>query len=430
MLIWPDRAAFAAVLLLPVFLMYGRAVADILIAVIDVLFLLQSLRGRDWRWLRTPWAMVAGVWWVWLVICSLPGIGAGGMASFAQAVVTVRFLILAAALEHHVLRTARARLWLTRVLAACAAWIGANALLQFATGHNIGGWPRWPDGELTGPFEKPRAAAPLSRLLFPVVVPPAARLLARPGLTYLLAATGLAVLSVGVMVLIGQRMPLLLTGFGLVVTALMLRRLRPVVLAALVAGVALLAASVVVSPPSFYRLVTKFSTQMEHWGESPYGLLTGRALVMAADNPLMGRGFFGFRTGCADPATFHGFAWEGPREADGGALEGCNIHPHNHYLEALTDSGVPGLILFTAMIGVWLAALARGLGRDPDPLRVGLFVAALIHEWPISSTSSFTAMDSGGWFFLMLGLGLACARYRADSARTVATSALESTPST
>ena len=25
----------------------------------------------------------------------------------------------------------------------------------------------------------------------------------------------------------------------------------------------------------------------------------------------------------------------------GGGLDGCNIHPHNHYLQALTDAGVP-----------------------------------------------------------------------------------------
>lgn len=413
--LWSERAALGAVLLLPLFLMYGRAIADMLIGVIGALFLLDCARRRDWSWLRTPWVMVGAAWWLWLVVCSLPGIGPSGAVSLGQAVVTGRFLILAAALERYVLRGAEARAWLGRVVAACAIWIGGNALAQFATGVNIGGWPRWGDGELTGPFEKPRAAAPLSRMIFPVVLPPVFRLLGRSGVVGVAKAAGLAALTVGTMVLIGQRMPLLLTAFGLVVVALMLRRLRGVVIAALVAGSVLLAASAVVSPPSFYRLVTKFSNQMEHWGASPYGLLTGRALVIAGRSPITGRGAFGFRTGCADPVTFTGFSWQAEHAGDGGGLEGCNLHPHNHYMEALTDAGVPGLILFTTLVGLWLAALARGLGRDPDPLRVGLFVAALIQEWPISSTSSFTAMDSGGWFFLLLGWGLAEARYAAAS---------------
>ncbi len=63
----------------------------------------------------------------------------------------------------------------------------------------------------------------------------------------------------------------------------------------------------------------------------------------------------------------------------------CWDHPHNYYLEALVNGGFPGLILFCALGLAWLAALGRGLWRQPDPLRVALFAAALIQLWPIAS---------------------------------------------
>ncbi len=208
-----------------------------------------------------------------------------------------------------------------------------------------------------------------------------------------------------VVVLIGQRMPVLLTGLGLFVTALLLPRLRTGVLAAGAGAALLLAVSAVVVPPTFHRLIDKFSSQMEHFPDSPYGLITARAVAMIERIPLFGLGFDGFRHHCADPAYFVG--WRG---GDGGGANVCVQHPHNHYLQAAVEAGLPGLALFSLMVLAWLRPLARGLWRDPTPLRVGLFVAALLQEWPIASTSDFLSMPLSGWFFLLLGLGLAEAR--------------------
>ena len=50
--------------------------------------------------------------------------------------------------------------------------------------------------------------------------------------------------------------------------------------------------------------------------------------------------------------------------------------------------------------------LGRGLWRDPQPLRVGLFAATLIQQWPIASTSNAFAIELGGLSFVLLGFGL------------------------
>jgi hypothetical protein len=83
-------------------------------------------------------------------------------------------------------------------------------------------------------------------------------------------------------------------------------------------------------------------------------------------------------------------------------------------MEALDNGGVPGLLLFSALALAWLWPLARGLRSKPDPLRVGLFASIFIQLWPLASTSAFTSMPMGGWFFLLLGWALAEARWRPD----------------
>lgn len=403
-----DRTAQALALILPVTLIHGRGLAEAIVITLAALFLARSALTRDWTWLRRPWVRIALAWWAWLLLCSSRQGWANATwanatwDSAAQAAGVVRFLLLTAAMEHWVLAHAQTRLWLARILRLAAAYLAAQSLLQFATGRNLYGFPRSGDGELTGPYRNPRAGAPLSRLLFPAILPLIVRWLAQPP-WWRLAGLVLLPLSVATMVLIGQRMPLLLTGLGLLTTALLLPRLRPLVLGAALVASLLLAATPLVSPPTFTRLVTKFTAQMESFPESHYGLIAARALVIAEAHPTLGAGFDGFRRDCPDPAYFQG--WRS--QTDGGGAEICVQHPHNFYLQALVEGGIPGLALFSLLALAWLTRLARHLWRHPDPLRAGLFAAALIQLWPLASTTAFTSMPLAGLFFVLLGLGLA-----------------------
>ena len=409
-----DRAALIALLATPLLLLHAHGFAEASIGVVDVCFLARSAIARDWGWLRTTWLRIGLAWWGWVVLCSLPipalGTGEGGVPSLIQAVATLRFLLLVAAIERAVLRAPAARRWMFGIVAASAAWIGVQSLFQFAIGVNFFGQPIGADGELTGPFGKPRAGPPLSRIIFPALIPPVAWLLDRPRVAAKIAAYALLLAGLCVIVLIGQRMPLLLTGLGLLVAALLLRRLRPVVLVAGAAAVALLAATIVVSPPTYHRLVVKFSAQMDAFPTSQYGELYARALAIGEQHPISGRGYDGFRTGCPEPRYFVP-SFDG-KDLDGGGAAICAGHPHNFYAQALADGGFVGLGLFAALALAWLAPLAHGLWRAPEPLRVALFASVLIQLWPLASTSAFTSMPMGGWFFVLLGWGLAEARWQ------------------
>jgi O-antigen ligase len=409
-----ERTALFSVMLLPLLLMHAHGIAEVAIGIADLCFLLRCGVVGDWSWLRIRWLWVAGAWWGWLVVCSLPiaalGLGEGGLRSLVQAVITVRFLILVVAMEVLVLRTHEARRWIYGLIAASVAWIVLNSVIQYVFGRNLIGWPPGAEGELTGPFGAPRAGPPMAKIILPTVLPPVSALLARPGVRAVAGAYALLAGSIVMMVMIGQRMPLVLTVFALAIVACLVRRLRPAVLATAVVGALVLAASPVVAPNAYHRLVEKFGTQLEHFSASPYGQLYARAWEVGRRNPISGMGFDGFAVGCPRPAYFRP-TFDGS-QPDGGGAKICWVHPHNYYLQALDDGGFVGLALFAAMGIAWLVPLARGLGRDPDPLRAGLFAVVCAQVWPIQSTSAFTSMPMGGWFFLVLGWGMAEARQR------------------
>jgi hypothetical protein len=410
------RVGAGAALLLPICFLYSRAGGEVLIGLIDGLFLARSFSRRDWGWRDQPWLLTALVWWAWMVVCSLPlpalGFGETGWGSLLQAVLLVRFFVLAAALSGWLLRDEGVRRWMLIALAAAAGWIALECWQQYVFGANWNGYPRWMDGALTGPFRQPRAGPALVLILFPAVLPATAALLHQRRRWQRAAGVLVFALAIATMVLIGQRMPALLTGLGLLSCAVALPKLRPAVLGAAAAALVLLIVTPLVSPPTFQKLVVHFLAQMRHFPQSPYGLLYAKATVIGLDHPVLGMGFDGFRHVCALPRYQHAIPWLGLSDAQAADPNGCNIHPHNHYMEAFTSGGVPGLMLFVAMITAWLVTLGRGLGRRPGTERVACFTAVLIGVWPFASTSAFFTLPNAGWLFLVLGVGLTLAPRR------------------
>ena len=397
------RIAVPCVLILPIALLYARALAEILIGVTDALFLIHVSAARDTAWLRRPFVWAAGAWWLWQIMCS--ALGTGGLV---LALVAFRLPLLAVALGAWALASARARRRLWYMLAASVTWIVVESWEQDLTGRNIFGVPRYGDGALTGPFNRPRAGPALILTLFPVLVPLTAGLLGASRLRVKLAGVLTAVLGVVTVLMIAQRMPSMLLFLGLVVTAALLPTLRLGVAAAVLAGLLVVAATPVVAPEAYQKLVVRTQEQLTNFVYSPYGEIWVRAAVIAEQHPWTGLGFDGFRRGCSDPRAIRGLPALGVTLAQARiATDACNIHPHNYYLEAADNGGVPLLVLFAAMVAAAWLTLARGLRRGLSPLRAGLLVGFTLAMWPIASTSALTSMPNAGWIFLLLGMGFA-----------------------
>jgi O-antigen ligase len=414
MRVQPDRlrlVALVAALLVPLGLLHAFVLAEVCIGITDVLFLVHAVRQRDFAWARATWFLLAMAWWGWLVFCSLPlpGLGvAGWVDGFAQAFVILRLFLFVAALQSWLLTTAHARRLAWLMLALSCLWIGVESWQQYLTGHNIFGNPRFGDGALTGPFWKPRAGPLYAHLLFIAMLPPVVTLLAKPDWRARAGGLALATLGTVTAVLIGQRMGVALAGMGLVIAAVYLRTLRLPLLVSLVAAVAVLIATPVISPATHGKLVGETSRNFSHFSQSPYGEIFTVAANMGLQSPIDGWGYRGYRVSCALPRFNTGLPMLDipPTSVD---LGSCNIHPQNYYLQAFCEGGVPGALLFLALMGWWTWLAARGLWRNPDPLRVGLLIGVLNYTWPISSTDEFPTLYMLGWFFFFLGLMLACA---------------------
>jgi O-antigen ligase len=249
--------------------------------------------------------------------------------------------------------------------------------------------------------------------MWPPLLTATGKLLARRETWRRAAGCLLLALAVATLVFGGQRMPLAFTLLGLLIAAALLPALRLPVLGAIAAGAAALAVSSLVAYSAFHRIAVQFLNQLATFPQTHYGQILARGLEMARQHPLTGLGQAGFQTRCPDPAYHVGWA----PGSDGGGAGMCVTHAHNHYLQALTDGGWPGLILFILFAALIVLAAGRGLLRRPSPLRVGVFLGAALPLWPLTSGNAFTNLPIAGVWLLMAGWALAEARADRDAAR-------------
>ncbi|HBK09055.1 MAG TPA: polymerase [Acetobacteraceae bacterium] len=403
---WLLAAATWAVLLLPAALMYARAFGDGVLSVIAVLFLISAGITRSWGWLKAPWTRLMLAFWVWMMVCTWL---AGSQHALAQATASIRFFVFIAALETWVLADpgTRRRLWY--VILGCAVWILIECWQQYLFGVNEIGWPRWADGALTGPFRGPTAGGAYLMVFFPAFLPLCFLLLRRDKAMERLAGVAVMILAAATMILIGQRMPALLMTLGLVVSGLLFRQVRLPVILTIAVSVAVLALLPVISPPAFEKLVVHFTEQVQHFWATPYGLIFGRAMTMIQAHPWIGLGWDGFRDNCMNPTYLGGVSWL--PVSDPASPLGCNIHPHNYWLQIATDAGLVGVVLFAALVVLWLRRIRGVAGDLGNDRRAALLVIVFVVMWPIASATSLFTVPNAGWIFLMVGWGLAEARW-------------------
>ncbi len=394
--------AMAASVAIPVVVIVSRSATEALVAGLPAGFLLHLAVKRDFTPLRAPWFILACGYWAWLVLVT--ALAGSQPAQMLAALAWGRFPLATLAIASWALSSARGQRLAFWVLAGAVGFVALEVWLQFTLGRGLTGAGNAHVGYLSGPFHRPRAGGYLSVTLWPVILP-AVVALAALGWWGRGAGMAIVVLAVGAVLLAGQRSPFAVTLMGLGVAALVLRSLRaPALLAVLMAAV-MLALAAILAPTTFYRYAVHLPQLLSGFPETHYGQILARALAMIEAHPWLGMGAEAFRTACYLP-VFH-VGWGGI--GDGGGAAMCVPHVHHFYLEALVDAGIPGLLLFTASSLALLGAIGRGLWHAPDPLRLGLFLAALIALWPLATAGAYAGIDQAALRVLLTGLGLALA---------------------
>lgn len=393
-------AARVLTVTIPLWLVTGRAAADVAILLIALLFIVRSIVMRDGSWLRATWVRFGLALWVWMLLIS--NFAFDVQMSYIQAVPWLRFLFFAVALEVWVLNA----VWIRRLVITATVmlvFVAVDAWWQYFTGFDFLGHPRPGETRLTGPFDDLRVGTYLLKLMFPALLGFAMwRIGEQASIGFKLFLGGTALVVIGAVFVSGERMAFLLLVLGLCVAAVLQKgTLRAAVVGVLVLGGVGVGVVAMADRAMLERQFTSVGTTLSTFRDSPYGELWRSALHLGSERPVTGVGMKNFRVACKDPQI--GLPVD--------VVVRCGTHPHNLYLEWFSESGVPGLILFLLM----LAALARHLwqGWQIESNRAwiaGPVTAVIIQLWPVATTASFFSNWSGALMWLAIGWALAAAR--------------------
>lgn len=125
--------------------------------------------------------------------------------------------------------------------------------------------------------------------------------------------------------------------------------------------------------------------------ETGHGVLFITSIEIFKDYPLFGVGIKQFRNACKNYISL--------LENYSTTESVCSTHPHNYYLEVLSETGFLGMIALIILITVVFFTY-----RNNFKNKLVIFIPIFIYMWPLASTGSFFSSLNSGIFWFIISL--------------------------
>ena len=84
----------------------------------------------------------------------------------------------------------------------------------------------------------------------------------------------------------------------------------------------------------------------------------------------------------------------------------CSSHPHNLYLEILSETGTLGFVLFITFIFLLIKYIFKDFKINKTEKKLTFilfFVSLIVSIWPLSTSGSFFTTWNGSYYWLIIG---------------------------
>ena len=399
----PKLQALMAILiiLMPFLLIAGRALADAVLSITAVLFLVSSVLSKDLTWIKQKWFIFAALFWVYVSTSSFFAIDAE--TAFGRAFPWIRFIVFAAAVQFVLSANQSLLKYLQASVALALSFVIFDALNQYITGTGIFGH-EMVGLRLTAPFDNMVVGIFLSAVS-PMITAFSLHTFFNTdkiveGKKEQLSVKTLSLIFVLLTMLTiffsGERMALALylmsCGILLLCYAGSIKRV-------LFTGGSLFAILVIAFASSkelFERHIVKTLGQFQSGEEFVFFQLFSSGFKIFLENPIIGVGLKNYRFLSAEYMNV----------SETLIQEFSDIHPHNYYLEVLAETGLIGMFFWLGIFVSWGIMMIKSSPLSKNPFIVGAMISVAVKLWPLCTTGSFFTNWNSSIFWLLFGVSL------------------------
>ena len=413
--------------LLPISLLTGPAIPDISITIIALLFLINSFWIKDFEWLKEKWILAGLCFWLSLVIISFFAINI--KESLQNAFIFIRYIFFSIAVSYWLINEKKTLIIFLKILTLTLIFVIIDCIYQFVGyeslkgfGEDIFGFTSTHYGRLSGPFNDDIPGSHISRYLFFSIFlfVISKKTIYINNFTLLLFTS----LSIFIIWLSGEAMALATTVMGILIYIFLINQKKFIIIIATFISIVLIFVigqfhkmnydyKIISSTPYHHGLIInkfgecekyknlscskliktnpKFYEVIKNFDKSVYYHIYKDALNMWKDNILTGVGLNNYENACIENEKYRS------KKINYGS---CSSHPHNIYIQFLSESGLIGFTLF--IIFVFLI-LIKIIGQFSVNNKFSLIHFFIIF-WPIMSTGSLLKNWYGIEVFLVIAL--------------------------
>ncbi|MBD1155091.1 O-antigen ligase family protein [Pelagibacterales bacterium SAG-MED18] len=375
--------------LIPFFLITGPLLSDLSVSLISLLFLIYCIYKKNFSYFKNKYFYFFLVFWIYLVINSL--LINFNLDSLKISFFYFRYGIFVVAIFNFFILDDKFIKYFFYCIFFCFLALVLDGFYEYFMGKNVLGWES--SSSRTSSFfgEEKILGSYLSRL-WPIFFGLSTIIFTKKNKLFFILIL-IFILSEVLIFLSGDRTAFLYINLSSIFIIMFSYKLFKLRLMTLLTSVFLILIISYVNPTAKERVFDKTLEQMNlnnNSGEETIYIFTKThtyqyitAYKMYLDNKLLGVGVKNFRKFCNDKK----YNYKNSKLS-------CNIHPHNYYIQILTETGIIGFIFLIIIVFYFFKLLFKHILLKFknkyyfNDFEICILAGILIYIWPITPTGN------------------------------------------